>query len=67
MTQTPSQGPVVEVKAQPNVYTVMLFVAILALALAVGVVLWRLMSPAPEGYGLEAGQLFQPLKNLPIR
>jgi hypothetical protein len=62
MTQSP-QGPIVQVRAQPNVYTVMLFVAIVALTLAVGVVLWRLTSDAPTGYGLTFGQMFEPIKN----
>jgi len=60
MTQSP-QGPIVQVKSQPNIYTVMLFVAILALLLAVGVVLWRLMSAPPTGYGVAFGDLFKRL------
>jgi len=62
MTQSPSQGPVVEVKPQPTVYTVLLVIAILALAVAIGVVLWKLMAAPPSGYGLKVGQLFQPLQ-----
>jgi hypothetical protein len=59
MTQTPSRGPVIEVKPQPNVYTVLLIVAIMALAVAIGVVLRRLMAEVPTGYGLQFGQIFK--------
>ena len=62
MTQVPSQPPVFPVRPQPNIYTVLLFVAMLALLLALGVALWRLMSASPVGYGLEVGDLFKPLQ-----
>jgi len=64
MTESPSQGPVVEVKAQPNVYTILLLVAIIALVIAIGMSFWRLTSPPPAGYGLEIRQFFDPLKRL---
>ena len=59
MTQTPTQGPVVEVKAQPTVYTVLLLVAIFALAIAIGVVMYHLTADtAAGGYGLTVGEIF---------
>ena len=61
MTQAP-QGPVVKVKPQANVYSVLLVVAIAALAVAIGLCLWRLLSPVPVGYGLDFSQLFDALK-----
>lgn len=69
MTSMPSGGPVVPVKRQPNIYTVLLLAAIVALAVTLGVVLYTLMSPTPQGYGLEFGDLFSPLKQpgLPAR
>ena len=62
----PPQGPVVEVSPYPNVYTILLFVAIAALALAVGVVLWKLTADPPSGYGYTLQQLFEPFKPPPI-
>lgn len=62
MTQIPSQGPVVQVKPQPNIYSLMLIVAIIVLAATIGVVLMNLLAPPPTGYGLEIGQLFSPLE-----
>ncbi|MCD6304464.1 MAG: hypothetical protein J7M21_05830 [Planctomycetes bacterium] len=61
MTQLP-QGPTIPVKPQPNIYTVMLLVAIIALAMAVVVVFWKLTSPPPVGYGMEFGDFFKPIK-----
>jgi hypothetical protein len=65
MTQASSQPPTVEVRPQPNVYTVILLVAIIALGLAVGVVFWKLTSPPPTGYGLKVGAMFEPFANPP--
>ena len=62
MTQSPSQTPTVEVRPQPNVYTVILLVAIIALALAVGAVFWKLTSPPPTGYGMHVGAMFEQFK-----
>lgn len=62
MSQLPSSGPVVEVKPQPNVYTMLLFIAIAALAAAVCVAVWKLMSAPPVGYGMQFGDLFNPFK-----
>jgi len=58
MTQLPTQGPAGG-PPQPNVYTLLLIVANLALMVTIGVALWALMSES--GYGLSFGQLFQPL------
>ena len=63
MTQAP-QTPVVTVRPQANVYSVLLVVAIVALAVTVGVCLWRLLAQIPSGYGLELKQLFGTLKEL---
>ena len=64
MTQVPAQGPVVYAKPQPNIYTVLLIVANLALLVTIGVVLYNLMASPPAGYGLRFGDLFAPLKTL---
>jgi len=62
MTQTPSEGPVIQVKPSADIYTVLLIVAILALAIALGFVLNNLLSPVSEGgYGLTLGELFDPI------
>ncbi len=62
MTQANGEQPVVTVKAQPNVYTVLLIVAIIALGVAIGLVMNHLMSPPPKGYGLSFGALFDSAK-----
>jgi hypothetical protein len=59
MTQMPSQGPVIEVRPEPNIYTVLLLVAILVLLVAVGMVFWKLTAPLPQGYDLKIGELFE--------
>jgi len=56
MTHAPVQGPLIEVKPQPNVYTVLLIVAVVALGITVAVVLYNLLSAA--GYGMSLGQVF---------
>jgi uncharacterized membrane protein YhfC len=53
MTSMPPP-PVVRVKPQPDVYTVLLIVAILCLAVSIGAVVWDLM----RNYGLSFAQLF---------
>ncbi len=55
-----SSGPVVRVKPQPNIYTILLVAAILVVGIALGLVLYKLMSPLPAGYGLEFGDIFKP-------
>lgn len=64
MTQNPAQGPVVQIKPQPNIYTMLIYIAILALAVAIGVGLYALMAEPPAGYGMTIGDLFAPLKEL---
>ncbi|KKL93693.1 hypothetical protein LCGC14_1872130 [marine sediment metagenome] len=49
-----SSGPVVKVKPQSNIYTLLLVVAIVCLAVTVGVVVNDLMS----NYGLTFQELF---------
>jgi len=58
MAETTTQAPTVEVKAPPNVYTVLLIAAILLLGAALGLVLHNLMAESPAGYGLSFGALF---------
>ena len=68
MTRTPTQGPVVEIKPQPSIYTVLLVVAILSILIAVALGLHTLMAESPAGYGLKFGQLFEPLtRSLPAK
>jgi hypothetical protein len=50
------QGPLIRIKPQDNVYTVLLAVAILFLALAAGIVLHSLM----VNYGMSFGDIFKP-------
>ena len=54
MTQIPTQGPVVPVKAQPNVYTALLIISILCLAAAVGISVYNLT----VNYDMTLGQIF---------
>jgi len=61
MTETPTQGPVVEVKAQPNIYTILVLLAVIALVIAIGACFWKLTSSPPVGYGLEIKDFFAPL------
>jgi len=61
------QGPVIPVKPQPNVYTVLLAVAVVVLCVAIGVVIWRLTASPPAGYGLEIKHIFNPGAPLPGR
>jgi len=56
MAQAP--GPI-QVRPQPNIYTLLLIVGIVALLVALGFVTWSLLSPS--GYGMTLGQLFEPL------
>ncbi len=59
MTQSNTDAPVVQVAPQPNVYSVLLLLAIIALCTAVAVCMMSLLTPlADGGYGLEFGQLF---------
>ena len=58
MTQANTDAPTITVKPQPDIYTVLLIVAILVLGVAVGLVLHKLMAAPPGGYGLSFGALF---------
>jgi len=63
MTRMPS-GFSAKVKPQPNIYTVLLVVAILALTVAIAVSAHTLLTPVAQGgYGLEMGGLFQPFES----
>jgi hypothetical protein len=62
MTSAPSSAPVVRGKSQPNIYTALLLVAVVALLVTLVVVLWTLMAAPPKGYGLQIGDLFGALK-----
>jgi hypothetical protein len=53
-----SQGPVVRVQPRPNVYTVLIWVAIVVLLIAMIVCLYYLMAAPPRGYGLNFGDMF---------
>ncbi len=65
MAITPSQGPVIKVTPQPDVYTVLLLVAIIGLAVAVVVCGMRLTAAANAGgYGMTVGQMFDELPKL---
>lgn len=65
MAVTPSQGPVIQVKAQPDVYTVMLVVALIGLMAAIVFCGWKLTSPVDAGgYGMAIGELFKELPDL---
>ena len=66
MTQLPSQGQVVRVKPIPNIYTLLIIVAILVLAITIGIVLYNLLSASPSGYGLSFSDLFNP-SDIPTR
>ena len=66
MAVTPSEGPVIQVKAQPDIYTVILVVAIIALVAAIVLCGWKLTSSVDAGgYAMEIGELFKELPNLP--
>jgi len=58
MTQNSTNGPTIEVKPSPDVYTVLLVMAVIALGVTLGICLNSLLSAMPEGYGLEFKQLF---------
>jgi hypothetical protein len=59
MTQNQSQGSVVPVKAQPNIYTVLLIIAVIGMAVAVGISLNDLLN----NYHMMFGDLFDPKYN----
>ncbi|MGA2265087.1 MAG: hypothetical protein ABSH10_01485 [Phycisphaerae bacterium] len=57
MTQLPAQPPI-QVKPQPDIYTVLILVAILGLVLTIGVSLYYLLASPPIGCGLSLSDLF---------
>ncbi len=59
MTQLPTDGSV-EIRPQPNVFTVLLIVAILVMLVGVAMVAYKLT--ADSGYGLSFGELFKPFQ-----
>ena len=62
MTQGASQGLVIRAKPQPTIYTLLIIVAILVLAVTLGFVLYNLLAAPPNGYGLSFGDLFGPFQ-----
>ena len=54
MSRTLSSAPVVRVKPQPNIYTLLLVIAIVVLGVALGLAVWDLT----EHYALTFKQLF---------
>lgn len=69
MTSLPPGGTGVRSQPPPNIYTVLLLVAVVALLAALIVTLWTLLSPLPNGYGMELGHFFGPVPdaNVPVR
>lgn len=53
-----SQGPIVRVKPRPNIYTVLIWVAIVVLLISLITCLYYLMAEPPRGYGLNFGDMF---------
>ena len=62
MTQMNTEAPTVTVKAQPDIYTVLLIVAILVMGVSIGLVMHNLMAAPPDGYGFSFGALFDSAK-----
>ncbi len=64
MTQIPStpQQNIVSAKPQPNIYTVLLIVTLICMAITVAFGLWNLMSS--DGYGLGFGDLFSSVEKI---
>ena len=52
--QTSPQGPVVKVKPEPNIYTILLIIAIVASLAALIVMIWNLT----VNYGMSFGEVF---------
>ena len=64
MTQASQQQTrAAQARYQPNIYTLLLIVAILVLGATVGVVIWNLTA----NYGLEFADLFTPLLGTPSK
>jgi hypothetical protein len=56
----PDPRQVAAASRRPNVYTVLLILAIVALGAALAMVLVGLLAEPPQGYGLSFGDLFRP-------
>jgi hypothetical protein len=63
MAQARTQGPGLPAKGQPDIYTLLLLVAILALVATIGFVLYNLLSASQ--YGLSIANLFGALPSSP--
>lgn len=59
MAQRPGQQAVSQ--AQPNIYTLLLLIAIVMLAVTIVLSLMHLMSES--GYAMSFGEMFEPLQN----
>ncbi len=57
-----AQGQVIQVKPQPDIYTLLAVIAVVVLAGTIGVVLQGLLSA--DGYGLSIGEIFGALKTV---
>jgi hypothetical protein len=62
MAEAQSKQPIVSVKPQSDIYTLLVIVAIVALAVAIGLSIYNLMSP--DGYGMKFSEIFVPLKDM---
>jgi hypothetical protein len=63
MTAMPPQGPAIKGKAQPNIYSMLLVVAVVVLIATIGIVVYDLMAV----YGLSFVDLFTAHKIPPGR
>lgn len=65
MTRASSEGPVIQLKPPSNIYTLLVIVAIIVLAVTLGYVFHNLLTPVDEGgYGLKLGDLFEPVEKV---
>lgn len=62
MTELQSKQPVVKAKPQPNIYTLLMVVAIITLGATIALVLCNLTSSG--GYDMSFAELFGPLKDI---
>ena len=62
MAEAQPKQPIVSVKPQSDIYTLLVIVAILALGVAIGLSMYNLMSS--EGYGMSFSEIFVPLKDM---
>lgn len=57
----PTERNVAKINPGPNVYTVLLIIAIMGLWVGIGFTANRLMSDPPAGYGVSVGEMFSPV------